>query len=63
MALKLTSCDVDGTEGGFVGGKRVNPVGVQVSGELLWRLVSGVVAGGDMMRSCDVCGCDPWNCC
>ena len=42
MALKLTSCDVFGmllnyrlsTEGGFVGGERVNPVSVLVSGGL-----------------------------
>ena len=63
MAQKLTYCDVFGmllkywlsTEGGFVGGERVNPVGVLVSGGLLWRLVSGVVAGGDMMlKLCSV---------
>ena len=68
MAPKLTSCDVFrmllkywlSTEGGFVVGERVNPVG-----GLLWRLVSGVVAGGDVTRSsdieavlCDVCCCD-----
>ena len=73
MAPKLTSYDVFGmllkywlsTAGGFVGGERVNPVGVLVSGGLLWHLVSGVVAGGDMTRSCDaeavlcdVCCCD-----
>ena len=54
------------TEGGFVGGERVNPVGVLVSGGgLPWRLMSGVVAGGNMTRSCDdesvlcdVCCCD-----
>ena len=42
MAPKLTSCDVFGmllkywlsTEGGFVGGERVNPVCVMSSGEL-----------------------------
>ena len=77
MVPKLTSCDMFGmllkywlsTEGGFVGGARVNPVGVLVSGRLLWRLVSGVVAGGDMTRSCDVeavlcdiCCCDGCFC-
>ena len=57
------------TEGGFVGGERVNPVGVLVSGGLLWRLVSGVVTGGDMAGSCDVeavlcdiCCCDVCCC-
>ena len=63
MAQKLTSCDVFGmllkywlsTEGGFVGGERVNPVGVLVSGGLLWRLVSGVVAGGDMTVMLKLC--------
>ena len=56
------------TEGRFVGGERMNPVGVLVSGGLLWRLVSGIVVGGDMTRSCDVksvlcdiCRCD--SCC
>ena len=56
------------TEGGSVGGERMNPVGVLVSGGLLWHLVSGVVAGGDMTHSCDVeavlcdiCCCD--DCC
>ena len=42
MAPKLTSCDMFGmllkyllsTEGGFIGGERVNPVGVLVSGWL-----------------------------
>ena len=75
MAPKLTSCDMFGmllkywlsTEGGFVGGERVNPVGVLVSGGLLWRLDSGVVVGVDMTRSCDVeavlcevCCCDSY---
>ena len=63
MAPKLTSCDVFGmllkywlsTEGRF-GGERVNPVGVLVSGGLPWRLMSGIVAGGDMTHSCD----DEW---
>ena len=72
MAPKLTSCDVFGmllkywlsTESGFVGGERVNPVGVLVSGGLPWRLMSGVVTGGDMTHSCeevvlcDICCCD-----
>ena len=73
MAPKLTSCDMFGmllkywlsTEGGFVGGERVNPVGVLVSGGLPSRLISGVVMGGDMTRNCDdevvlcdVCCCD-----
>ena len=77
MVPKLTSCDVFGmllkywlsTEGGFVGGERVNPVGVLISGGLLWHLVSGVVAGGDMTRRCDVeavlcdiCCCDVCCC-
>ena len=61
MAPKLTSCEVFGmllkyrlsTEGGFVGEERVNPVGVLVSGGLPWHLMSGVVTGGDMTRSCD----------
>ena len=61
MVPKLTSCDVFGmllkdwlsTEGGFIGGERVNPVGVLVSGGLPWHLMSGVVTGGDMTRSCD----------
>ena len=69
MAPKLTSCDGFGmllkywlsTDGGFVGGERVNPVGAVVSGGLLWHLVSGVVAGGDMTHSCDGCCCD--GCC
>ena len=42
MVPKLTSCDMFGMllkywlsiEGGFVGGERVNPVGVLVIGEL-----------------------------
>ena len=54
---KLTSCDVFGMlleyrlsiEGGFIGDERVNPVGVLVSG-----LLSGVVADGNITRSCDV---------
>ena len=73
MALKLTSCDLFGmllkswlsTERGFIGGERVNPVGVLVSGGLPWHLMSGVVADGDMIRSCDdeavlcdICCCD-----
>ena len=43
----------------------MHPVGVLVSGRLLWRLVSGIVAGGDMTCNCDaeavlcdVCCCD-----
>ena len=72
MAPKLTYCDVFGmllkywlsTEGGFVGGERVNPVGVLVSGGLPWRPMSDVVADGDMTRSCDdeVVLCDVWCC-
>ena len=72
MAPKLTSYDVFrmllkywlSTEGGFVGGERVNPVGVLVSGGLPWHLISGVVMGGDMTHSCDevvlcdICCCD-----
>ena len=57
------------TEGGFVGGERVNPVGVLVSGGLPWHLMSGVVPGGDMTCSCDdevmlcdVCCCDVCCC-
>ena len=50
-APKLTSCDMFGmllkywlsTEHGFVGGERVNPVGVLVSGGHLWHLVSMMV--------------------
>ena len=61
IASKLTSCDVFGmllkywlsTEGRFVGGERVNLVGVLVSGGMPWRLMSGVVTGGDMTCSCD----------
>ena len=56
------------TEGGFVVGERVNPVGMLVSCGLLWPLMSGVVVGGDVTRSCDVaavlcdvCCCD--GCC
>ena len=57
MAPKLISCDVFGmllkywlsTEGGFVGGERVNPVGVLVSGGLRVRLMSGIAMGGDML--------------
>ena len=78
MAPKLTSCDMFGmllkywlsTEGGFVGGERVNPVSVLVSGGLPLCLMSGIVAGGDMTRSCDevvlcdICCCDVcWLCC
>ena len=48
MGPKLTSCDMFGmllkywlsTEREFVVGERMNPVGVLVSGGLLWRLVS-----------------------
>ena len=72
MATKLISCDVFemllkywlSTEGGFAGGERVNPAGVLVSGGLPWRLMFGVVTGGDMTCSCDevvlcdVCCCD-----
>ena len=72
MAPKLTSCDMFGIllkywlsiEGGFVGGERVNPVGVLVSGGLPWRLMSGIVVGGNMTHSCDevtlcdICCCD-----
>ena len=72
MAPKLTSFDMFGmllkywlsTEGGFVGGERVNSVGVLVSGGLPWHLMSGIVTDGDMTRSCDevvlcdVCCCD-----
>ena len=64
IAPKLTSSDVFGmlqkywrsTEGGFIGGERVDPVGVLVSGGLPWRLMSGVVTGGDMtvMKWCSV---------
>ena len=53
MTPKLTSCDLFGmlkywlsTEVGFGGGE-VNPVGVLVSGGLLWLLVSVAVNGGD----------------
>ena len=61
IAPKLTSCDVFGmllkcwlsTEGGFIGGERVNPVGVLVSGGLPWCLMSGVVTSGDMTRNCN----------
>ena len=46
MAPKLTSCDVFGmlltywlsTKIGFIGGERVNPVGVLVNGGLPWCL-------------------------
>ena len=73
MAPKLTSCDMFGmllkywlsTEGGFFGGERVNTVGVLVSGGLPWSLMSDVIMGGDITRSCedevmlcDVCCCD-----
>ena len=72
MTPKLTSCDLFGmllkywrsTEGGIIGGERVNHVGVLVSGGLPWHL-SGVVTCGDMTCSCDdelvlcdVCCCD-----
>ena len=61
MAPKLTSCDMFGmlrkywlsTEGRFVGGERVNAVGVLVNGGLPWHLMPGVVAGGDTTCSCD----------
>ena len=51
MAQKLTSCDMFrmllkywlSTEGGFVGGERVNPVGVLVNGMLPWCLMSGII--------------------
>ena len=53
------------TEGRFISGETVNPVGVLVSGGLPWCLMSGVVADGDMTHSCDnevvlcdVCCCD-----
>ena len=74
---KLTSCDMFGmllkywlsTEGGFVVGERMNPVGVLASGGLLWHLVFGIAVGGDITRSCDVeavlcdiCCCDGWCC-
>ena len=42
----------------------MNPVGVLVSGGLPWRLMSGVVTGGNMTHSCDevvlcdICCCD-----
>ena len=41
----------------------MNPVGVLVSGGLPWRLMFGIVAGGDMTHSyqavlCDICCCD-----
>ena len=72
MAPKLTSCDLFGmllkyylsTEGGIIGGERVNPVGVLVSDGLPWSLMSGIVTGVDMTYSCndeavlcDVCCC------
>ena len=61
MVLRLTSCDMFGmllkywlsTEGGFVSGERLNPVGVLVTGRLPWRLMSGIVVVSDMTRSCD----------
>ena len=61
MVPKLTSCDMFGmllkywlsTEGGFVGGEKVNPVGVLVSGGLSWCLMSGIVTGVDITHSCD----------
>ena len=50
------------TEGGFVGGEKVNPVGVLVSGGLLCLLVPVAVSGGDML--CEACRCDVcWLCC
>ena len=59
MAPKLTSCDMFrmllkywlSTEGRFISGETVNPVGVLVSGGLPWCLMSGIVAGGDMTCS------------
>ena len=78
VAPNLTSCDVLGmllkywlsTEGGFIGGERVNPVGVLVSGGLLWHPVSVVVTGGDMayrgeeLGLCEASYCDVcWLCC
>ena len=79
MAPKLTSCDVLGmllkywlsTDGGFVGGEKVNLVGVLVSGGLLSILVSVSVSGGDMtscceeVELCETCCCDVcWlSCC
>ena len=46
------------TEGGFVGGERVNPVGVLVSGGLPWCPMSGIVTGGNVtaavMNQCSV---------
>ena len=77
MVPQLTSCEVLGmllkywlsTEGRFVDGERVNPVGVLVAAGLPWCLVSRVVTGGDMTRSCDevvlheACCCDVcWLC-
>ena len=73
MAPILTFYDVFGmllkywlsTEGGFISGERVNPVGMLVSGGLPWRLMSGVVMSGDVTHSCDdevvlcdICCCD-----
>ena len=78
MALKLTSCDLFGmllqywlsTEGGFVGGEKVNLVGVLVSGGLLCLLASVAVSGGNMtccckeVVLCEACCCDVyWLCC
>ena len=62
MVPKLIFYDVFGmllkywlsTEGGYVVGERVNPVGVLIRVGLLWHLDSGVAAGGDVGRSCDV---------
>ena len=69
MAPKLISCDMFGMllkywlSTGLVGGERVNPVGVLVSGGLPWHLMSGVVVGGDMTHSCDeVALCDVCCC-
>ena len=64
MAQKLTSCDMFGmllkywlsTEGGFVGGERLNRVGVLVSGGLPWHLMSGILAGEVVL--CYICCCD-----
>ena len=62
MAPKLTTCGIFeillavnwlSTEGVFIRGEKVNPFGVLVNGGLPWCLVSGIVTGGDMTRSCD----------
>ena len=68
MAPKLTSCDVFGmllkywlsAEGGFVGGERVNPVGVLVSGGLpsnVWCCDTTRNCDDEVVL-CDVCCCD-----